>query len=54
MAPAPGVEAPKAPGGFGSKLLQRGMDALGGKAELAWAKTGVVVTLHMSADKLRL
>jgi two-component sensor histidine kinase len=50
----PPVEAPKAPGGFGSKLLQRGMNALGGKAELAWAKTGVVVTLHMSADRLRL
>jgi two-component sensor histidine kinase len=48
------VEAPNAPGGFGSKLLQRGMDALGGKVELAWAKTGVVATLHMSADRLKL
>ncbi len=50
----PSVKAPNAPGGFGSKLLQRGMNALGGNAELAWAKTGVVVTLHMSADRLRL
>jgi two-component sensor histidine kinase len=50
----PAVEAPNAPAGFGSKLLQRGMKALGGKAELAWVKTGLVVTLHMSADKLGL
>jgi two-component sensor histidine kinase len=50
----PAVEAPSAPAGFGSKLLQRGMNALGGKAEVAWVKTGVVVTLHMSADRLRL
>ena len=50
----PPVEAPNATAGFGSKLLQRGMNALGGKAEFAWAKSGVVVALHMSADRLRL
>ncbi len=50
----PAVEARSAPAGFGSKLLHRGMTALGGKAELAWAKTGLVVTLHMAADRLRL
>ena len=49
----PAVKEPSAPAGFGSKLLQRGMNALGGKAEVAWVKTGVVVTLHMSADQLR-
>ena len=39
-------------GGFGSNLLRRGMDDLGGKAEVVWLKTGVVVTLEMSADRL--
>jgi len=48
-----GPEAPAdAPAGFGSKLLRRGMDDLGGEAEIAWLKTGVVVTLRMSADRL--
>ncbi len=49
----PPVEAPKTPAGFGSNLLQRGMNALGGQAEFVWANTGVVVSLHMSADRLR-
>ena len=42
-----------APSGFGSRLLQRSLDELGGKAEFTWLKTGLVVTLHMSADRLR-
>ena len=49
----PEVTMSNSPGGFGSKLLQRGMDDLGGKAEVAWLKTGVVVTLQMSADRLQ-
>jgi two-component sensor histidine kinase len=49
----PAVDPPTAPAGFGSKLLQRGMEDLGGKAEVAWLKSGIVVTLHMSADRLR-
>lgn len=48
----PAVNASDGPAGFGSKLLQRGMDDLGGKAEVAWLRTGVVVTLQMSADRL--
>lgn len=39
--------------GFGSKLLQRGMNDLGGRAEVAWLKSGVVVTLHLTAARLR-
>lgn len=49
----PEVNAPEGPQGFGSKLLQRGMDDLGGNAEVAWLKSGVVVTLQISADRLR-
>lgn len=49
----PPVEKIDAPGGFGSKLLRRGMDDLGGKAEVAWLKSGVVVTLEMAADRLQ-
>lgn len=37
----------------GSKLLRRGMDDLGGQAEVAWLKTGVVISLQISADRLR-
>jgi two-component sensor histidine kinase len=48
------VEAPDAPVGFGSKLLQRGMTDLSGEAEVAWLKSGVVVTLQMSAERLSL
>lgn len=49
----PEVRAPDGAGGFGSKLLQRGMNDLGGKAEVAWVKSGVVVTLRMSVERLR-
>lgn len=48
----PEVAVTDAPGGFGSKLLQRGMADLGGKAEVNWLKSGVVVTLSLSADRL--
>ena len=49
----PEITASDAPTGFGSRLLQRSLDELGGKAEFTWLKTGLVVTLHMSADRLR-
>lgn len=48
----PAVVPPKGAGGFGSKLLQRGMDDLGGKAEVAWLKSGVVITLNLSVERL--
>jgi two-component sensor histidine kinase len=50
----PPVEAPGQTEGFGSKLLQRGMSDLGGKAEVSWLNSGIVVTLHMSADRLKM
>ena len=49
----PEITDTDAPTGFGSRLLQRSLDELGGKAEFTWLKTGLVVTLHMSADRLR-
>jgi len=49
----PSVDASSSSVGFGSKLLRRGMDDLGGKAEVAWLKGGVVVTLRMAVDRLR-
>jgi hypothetical protein len=30
------------------------MDDLGGEAEVEWLKSGIVVTLHMSADRLKI
>jgi two-component sensor histidine kinase len=48
----PEVKAQLTPTGFGSQLLQRGMRDLGGRADVEWVKTGVVVTLHMSAQRL--
>lgn len=48
----PQVDASDVPAGFGSKLLRRGMNDLGGKAEVTWLNTGVVVTLQMSVDRL--
>lgn len=48
----PEIATADVPTGFGSKLLHRGMDDLGGKAEFDWLKTGVVVTLRMSVDRL--
>jgi two-component sensor histidine kinase len=37
-------------GGFGSKLVQRGMSALGGSIECNWAAEGVIVTLRMKKN----
>lgn len=49
----PPVIAPTGPGGFGSKLVQRGMAAqLGGSIAADWQQQGVVVTLHMTKERL--
>jgi two-component sensor histidine kinase len=49
----PPVVAPTGPGGFGSKLVQRGMAAqLGGSIAADWQQDGVVVTLQMTRDRL--
>ena len=50
----PDVAPPTGAGGFGSRLLQRCMDDLGGEVEVAWLKSGVVIKLQMLADHLKL
>jgi two-component sensor histidine kinase len=49
----PPVVAPTGDGGFGSKLVQRGMAAqLGGSIAADWQQDGVVVTLQMTRERL--
>ncbi len=49
----PPVAAPEGPGGFGSKLVARGMSAqLGGSIIYDWSKHGVIATLRMLKDRL--
>jgi two-component sensor histidine kinase len=49
----PPVVAPKAPAGFGSQMVNRGMSSrLGGSIEFNWPKEGVIVTLRMNKDRL--
>jgi len=49
----PPVTPPESGGGFGSKLVTRGMSAqLGGSITYDWAKHGVVATLRMLKDRL--
>jgi two-component sensor histidine kinase len=49
----PPVASPIGEGGYGSKLLNRGMTAqLGGSISCDWSTDGVVVTLHMTKDRL--
>ena len=49
----PPVVAPTGTGGFGSRLVQRGMAAqLGGSIAADWQEEGVVVTLQMTRDRL--
>jgi two-component sensor histidine kinase len=49
----PPVVAPPGTGGFGSKLVQRGMAAqLGGSIAADWQQDGVVVTLRMTKDRM--
>jgi two-component sensor histidine kinase len=49
----PPVTAPSDAGGFGSKLVRRSMTAqLGGSIERQWLEDGVVVTIHMSKERL--
>jgi two-component sensor histidine kinase len=49
----PPVAAPAGEGGYGSKLLNRGMTIqLGGSISCDWSAEGVIVTLHMTKDQL--
>ncbi len=49
----PPVIAPGSKGGFGSKLLKRGISGqLGGSIAFDWRRDGVVITLRMDRDRL--
>lgn len=49
----PPVTAPTGDGGYGSKLLNRGMTVqLGGSISFDWNPEGVIVTLNMTRDRL--
>jgi two-component sensor histidine kinase len=48
----PPVTAPAGDGGYGSKLLNRGMTQLGGSIACDWSSEGVIVTLRMTKDRL--
>ncbi len=49
----PPVTAPAGDGGYGSKLLNRGMTVqLGGSIACDWSSEGVIVTLLMTKDRL--
>jgi two-component sensor histidine kinase len=48
----PPVTAPKGKGGFGSKLIVRGLKQIGGSIERSWQREGVVVTMTIKQDSL--
>jgi two-component sensor histidine kinase len=49
----PPVQAPSAPSGFGSRMVQRSVsDDLGGSIAFDWTKEGVVVTLRVNENCL--
>ena len=48
----PEVTAPGSADGFGGKLLQRSMAALGGAISFEWLQNGIVATLTMEAARL--
>jgi two-component sensor histidine kinase len=49
----PPVDALTGEGGYGSKLLNRSMTLqLGGSISCDWSADGVIVTLHMTKDRL--
>jgi two-component sensor histidine kinase len=49
----PPVAAPAGEGGYGSKLLNRGMNVqLGGSITCDWSAEGVIVSLQMTKDRL--
>lgn len=51
----PPVEAPAAPDGFGSKLVQRSVTGqLGGTIDYEWSKGGLIVTLEVNRARLAL
>ena len=49
----PDVVAPTTPGGYGSKMVKRGMsNQLGGSIGFDWSKEGLIVTLRINKDCL--
>lgn len=49
----PPVSTPSGQGGYGSKLINRGMSVqLGGMISCDWLEEGVIVTLQMPKDRL--
>ncbi len=49
----PAVVAPTAPGGFGSRMVRRGMsNQLDGSIGFDWPKEGLIVTLRMNKERL--
>jgi two-component sensor histidine kinase len=49
----PPVAAPAGESGYGSKMLNRAMTMqLGGSISCDWSPEGVIVTLHMTKDRL--
>ena len=49
----PAVVAPPLPGGFGSRMIKRGMsNQLGGSIGFDWSKEGLIVTLRIDKDRL--
>lgn len=48
----PPVAAPTSEGGYGSKLLNRGMAQLGGSITCDWSAEGVIISLQMTKDRL--
>ena len=48
----PPVEAPSGQGGFGSRLVMRGMEQLGGSIEFEWSAEGAIARLRMSEQCL--
>jgi two-component sensor histidine kinase len=49
----PSVVAPKAPLGFGSKMVNRAMSRqFGGSIAFDWSKEGLIVTLRIDRDRL--
>ena len=49
----PAVDAPGGEGGYGSKMLNRAITMqLGGSISCDWSAEGVIVTLHMTKDRL--
>ena len=51
----PQVRSPDSVGGFGSRLVQRSVAGqLGGSIHYEWNEGGLIVTLHLNRERLRL